>query len=109
MDSSTPDHNWRNQAYHKRALFLRPFSVSMSDMAILRQSLGDPIVWSARSTFWRLAMKPIRILTLMVGAYLVSVAFAQQPANTSNWSEFHRQNMMRWNQYETVLGVNNVA
>ena len=54
-------------------------------------------------------MKRIRILTLAVGTCLVSAAFAQQPANTSHWSEFHEQNMMRWNQYETVLGVNNVA
>ncbi|HYK36731.1 PQQ-binding-like beta-propeller repeat protein [Alloacidobacterium sp.] len=36
------------------------------------------------------------------------------PAQTSNpspadWTQFHRDNMQRWNPYETALGVNNVS
>jgi outer membrane protein assembly factor BamB len=30
-----------------------------------------------------------------------------QTASPSDWSEFHRDNMQRWNPYETVLGVGN--
>ena len=28
---------------------------------------------------------------------------------TRDWTQFHRDNMQRWNPYETVLGVNNVG
>ena len=28
---------------------------------------------------------------------------------TADWTQFHRDNMQRWNPYETVLGVNNVG
>jgi glucose dehydrogenase len=33
------------------------------------------------------------------------------PGTTSSadWTEFHRDNMQRWNPHETVLGVNNVG
>jgi hypothetical protein len=27
----------------------------------------------------------------------------------ADWTEFHRDNMQRWNPYETVLGVNNAG
>jgi outer membrane protein assembly factor BamB len=41
----------------------------------------------------------------------VSVVWGQQPAGTcnNNWSEFHRPNMVRSNQCEKVLNVNNVG
>jgi len=34
-----------------------------------------------------------------------AVSTAPSPAD---WTQFHRDNMQRWNPYETVLGVNNV-
>ncbi|HYK37119.1 PQQ-binding-like beta-propeller repeat protein [Alloacidobacterium sp.] len=30
-------------------------------------------------------------------------------SSPADWTEFHRDNMQRWNPYETVLGVNNVG
>ena len=31
------------------------------------------------------------------------------PSSPADWTQFHRDNMQRWNPYETVLGVNNVG
>ena len=66
----------------------------------------------------RLAIAP---LWLTLAAANTS-AYAQAPDNVSNasattstapspadWTEFHRDNMQRWNPYETVLGVGNVG
>jgi len=30
-------------------------------------------------------------------------------SSLADWTEFHRDNMKRWNPYETVLGINNVG
>jgi glucose dehydrogenase len=60
---------------------------------------------------WRLLMKSIRILVLILCASFVSVAWGQQAAGKciNNWSEFHRTNMQRWNPCEKVLSVDNVG
>ena len=34
---------------------------------------------------------------------------ASTTSSAADWTEFHRNNMQRWNPYETVLGVGNVA
>lgn len=54
-------------------------------------------------------MKRISILVLILCACLVSMAWGQQPAVSTNWSEFHSPNMQRFNPYESVLNVNNVG
>jgi len=36
-------------------------------------------------------------------------ADAQATSSPADWTQFHRDNMQRWNPYETVLGVNNVG
>ena len=46
------------------------------------------------------------IKTIPVGAYPTFVAVASSAAD---WTQFHRDNMQRWNPYETVLGVGNVG
>ncbi len=53
-------------------------------------------------------MKRICNLALILSACFVSAAWGQQPAVSTNWSEFHRPNMQRWNPYEKVLGVKTV-
>jgi hypothetical protein len=30
-------------------------------------------------------------------------------SSPADWTEFHRENMQRWNLYETAIGVNNPA
>lgn len=52
-----------------------------------------------------------RLFFAWVSVWLVLAALnlpaaAQMPAD---WTQFHRDNMQRWNPYETVLGVSNVA
>ena len=61
-------------------------------------------------------MKRLSILVLILVACFAPVALAQQPAGNvhtkkvlTNWNEFHRPNMRRWNPYENVLNVNNVG
>ncbi|MGC1296356.1 MAG: PQQ-binding-like beta-propeller repeat protein [Alloacidobacterium sp.] len=59
-----------------------------------------------------------RILSLMLAItpllLMLAAANTSAHAQTSNpspgdWTQFHRDNMQRWNPYETVLGVNNVG
>jgi outer membrane protein assembly factor BamB len=38
-----------------------------------------------------------------------SVSDASAASLPADWTQFHRDNMQRWNPYETVLGVNNVG
>src|SRR2546423_1098290 len=56
-------------------------------------------------------MKQICIWVSILCACFASVAWSQQPAakGKHNWTEFHRQTMMRWNPYEKVLNVKNVG
>src|SRR5205085_498574 len=60
---------------------------------------------------WRLVMKRIPILVLILSACFVSVPWGQQSKCKahSNWAEFHRYNMQRWNPCETVLNVDNAV
>jgi uncharacterized repeat protein (TIGR01451 family) len=51
---------------------------------------------------------PITSLGLMLAA-APPATFAQAQSSPADWTEFHRDNMQRWNPYETVLGVNNVG
>jgi uncharacterized repeat protein (TIGR01451 family) len=58
-----------------------------------------------------------RIVTLMLAItpLLLMLAAANTSAQTSttpspaDWTQFHRDNMQRWNPYETALGVGNVG
>jgi outer membrane protein assembly factor BamB len=47
-------------------------------------------------------------LWLMLGA-ATAPAHAQGTPSPGDWTQFHRDNMQRWNPYETVLGVDNVG
>jgi outer membrane protein assembly factor BamB len=53
-------------------------------------------------------MLAIAPLWLMLAAAGNSVQ-AQTTPSSADWTQFHRDNMQRWNPYETVLGVNNVG
>ena len=64
---------------------------------------------------WLLAIAPLW-LTLAVAntpahAQTSNAAAATStiPSSPADWTQFHRDNMQRWNPYETVLGVNNVG
>jgi outer membrane protein assembly factor BamB len=50
-------------------------------------------------------MLAIATLWLMLAAVLPAVG----QTSPADWTQFHRDNMQRWNPYETVLGVNNVG
>jgi glucose dehydrogenase len=45
-------------------------------------------------------------ILVLAGICLSQTATSSSPGD---WTEFHRDNMQRWNPYETVLGVNNVG
>jgi glucose dehydrogenase len=47
-------------------------------------------------------------LWLMLAAANTSAQTPTAPS-PADWTQFHRDNMQRWNPYETVLGVNNVG
>jgi len=53
-------------------------------------------------------MLAITPLWLMLAA-ANTLAYAQAKSSPADWTEFHRDNMQRWNPYETVLGVGNVG
>jgi outer membrane protein assembly factor BamB len=53
-------------------------------------------------------MLAIAPLWLMLVAANTS-AQVQTTESSADWTEFHRDNMQRWNPYETVLNVNNVG
>jgi outer membrane protein assembly factor BamB len=53
-------------------------------------------------------MLGIAPLWLMLAAANTS-AYAQATSSPADWTQFHRDNMQRWNPYETVLGVGNVG
>ena len=57
----------------------------------------------------RRVMNSIRICALILSACFGSMALGQQPISVSDWTEFHRNNMQRFNPYETLLNVNNVS
>ena len=70
----------------------------------------------------QIASLSIAGLMLAIAPLWLMLATANTSAQTSNalpstaatsspgdWTQFHRDNMQRWNPYETVLGVNNVG
>ena len=53
-------------------------------------------------------MLTIASLWLMLATANTS-AHAQTTSSPADWTQFHRDNMQRWNPYETLLGVGNVG
>ena len=51
-----------------------------------------------------LAIAPLWLLLAAAGT-----SAHAQTSSPADWTQFHRDNMQRWNPYETVLGVNNVG
>jgi outer membrane protein assembly factor BamB len=54
-------------------------------------------------------MLAIAPLWLMLAAANTSAHAQTSSPSPADWTQFHRDNMQRWNPYETVLGVNNVG
>jgi outer membrane protein assembly factor BamB len=54
------------------------------------------------------SMLTIASLWLMLATANTS-AYAQTTSSPADWTQFHRDNMQRWNPYETILGVGNVG
>src|SRR5580704_12943410 len=54
-------------------------------------------------------MLAIAPLWLMLATSNISAHAQTSSPSPADWTQFHRDNMQRWNPYETVLGVNNVA
>jgi outer membrane protein assembly factor BamB len=52
-----------------------------------------------------LAIAPLWLIAAAAGTSV----HAQTTSSPADWTQFHRDNMQRWNPYETVLGVNNAA
>jgi len=48
-------------------------------------------------------------LWLMLATANTSAHAQTSSPSLADWTQFHRDNMQRWNPYETVLGVNNVG
>ena len=48
-------------------------------------------------------------LWLMLATANTSAHAQTSSPSPADWTQFHRDNMQRWNPYETVLGVNNVG
>jgi outer membrane protein assembly factor BamB len=51
-------------------------------------------------------VKSTRIAVVLACSCLLPVAWCQQP---TDWAQFHRLNMRRYNPYEKVIGVDNVG
>src|ERR1039458_3500332 len=66
---------------------------------------------SGKFIFWRLVMKRISIVILILGTCFVPAAWGQKITCPTqfNWTEFHTIDMARWNPCEKVLNVNNVG
>ena len=56
-----------------------------------------------------LAIAPVWLLQAAAALNTVLPTNASDPTSPADWTEFHRDNMQRWNPYETVLGVGNVG
>jgi hypothetical protein len=53
-------------------------------------------------------MLAIAPLWLML-AIATTSAHAQTTSSPADWTQFHRDNMQRWNPYETTIGLSNVG
>jgi hypothetical protein len=52
----------------------------------------------------------VSLLLAIAPLCLILATHAQTPnPSPADWTQFHRDNMQRWNPYETVLGVGNVS
>ena len=59
-----------------------------------------------QTAFFRLANLILAIAPLwLMLAVANSSAHAQNTSSPADWTQFHRDNMQRWNPYETLLGV----
>ena len=63
-----------------------------------------------RRAFLRIVLSIVTFMPLWLMLVMASTsANAQTTSSPADWTEFHRDNMKRWNPYETALGVNNVG
>ncbi len=63
-----------------------------------------------KQTFsFRIAGLLLAIAPLWLMLAAANTCQAQTTPSPADWTQFHRDNMQRWNPYETVLGVNNVG
>jgi hypothetical protein len=51
----------------------------------------------------------LAIMPLWLMLVAANTSQAQTTSSPADWTQFLRDNMQRWNPYETVLGVNNVS
>jgi hypothetical protein len=61
-----------------------------------------------------LAIAPLMLAATNLSAHAqtsddVSSSSAASASSPADWTQFHRDNMQRWNPYETIIGVNNVG
>jgi uncharacterized repeat protein (TIGR01451 family) len=56
------------------------------------------------------SLRIVSLLLAIAPLWLMLVAHAQTSnPSSADWTQFHRDNMQRWNPYETILGVSNVG
>ena len=55
------------------------------------------------------SMLTIASLWLMLATANTSAHAPGTTSSPADWTQFHRDNMQRWNPYETILGVSNVG
>jgi len=68
------------------------------------------IVDRKQTAFLRIVILIVTIAPLwLMQAAANTSAYAQTTSSPADWTQFLRDNMQRWNPYETVLGVNNVG
>jgi outer membrane protein assembly factor BamB len=58
-----------------------------------------------RIVLFIVTLSPLWLMLAAAG----TLADAQATSSPADWTQFHRDNMQRWNPYETMLGVNNVG
>jgi outer membrane protein assembly factor BamB len=80
------------------------FSISVSDRKHLASSkiVGSML---AIATMWLMLVATSASAYGQISNEVSNSATTPSPAD---WTQFHRDNMQRWNPYETVLGANNV-
>ncbi len=70
---------------------------------------------SFRIVSWLLAIAPLWLMLAAVNTSAhaqtsnAAAATSTTTSSPADWTQFHRDNMQRWNPYETVLGVNTVG
>ena len=56
-----------------------------------------------------LAIAPLWLMLAAANTSAHAQTSSKPLTSPADWTQFHRDNMQRWNPYETVLGVNNVG